>query len=207
MLTAEDFQALNSRQPGLRRSLGRAVRSRLSRADQLLAMQRLGKMPIFAELPPQTLQAIAQRMVLQHMPAGERVYRVGEVGDAMYLIESGEIELSAENTAGVLEEIGRIGGDGYFGEMSLVTGQIRTEDATSTRNTNLWILYKADLDALATQQPAIGKALEPGGGNPFFQRRRLRYGALPSVCPLCRTQCGGIAPGSRFPASDALSGR
>ena len=108
MLTAEDFQALNSRQPGLRRSLGRAVRSRLSRADQLLAMQRLGKMPIFAELPPQTLQAIAQRMVLQHMPAGERVYRVGEAGDAMYLIESGEIELTAENAAGVLEEIGRI---------------------------------------------------------------------------------------------------
>ncbi|HHY56737.1 MAG TPA: cyclic nucleotide-binding domain-containing protein [Chloroflexi bacterium] len=161
-LLADDFQMLASRQPGLRRSLGRNVRSRLSRADQMQAVLRLSQMPIFAQLPPATLQAIAQRMVLQHVPAGERVYRVGEVGDAMYLVESGEIELTAENAVGVVEEIGRIGPDGFFGELSLLTGQIRVEDATATRNTNLWILNKSDLDALAVQNPAIGKALSQG---------------------------------------------
>jgi CRP-like cAMP-binding protein len=125
-LSADDFQAINSRQPGLRRSLGRNVRSRLSRTDQNTAQQRLRQMPIFAELPPQPMQAIVQRMVLQHVPAGERVYRTGEAGDAMYLIESGEIELTAENAVGVVEEIGRIGADSHFGELSLLTGQIRT---------------------------------------------------------------------------------
>lgn len=161
-LTAEDFQGLSSRQPGLRRSLGRSVRSRLSRADQSAAVLRLSKMPIFADLPPQTLQAITGRMVLQHVPAGERVYRIGETGDAMYLVDSGEIELTAENAVGVVEEIGRIGSDGYCGEMSLLTGQMRTEDATATRNSNLWVLYKTDLDALAGQYPAIGKAMSQG---------------------------------------------
>ena len=39
-------------------------------------------MPIFSELPAQTLQSIAQRIVLQHASAGDRIYRVGEVGDA-----------------------------------------------------------------------------------------------------------------------------
>lgn len=161
-LLADDFQMIASRQPGLRRSLGRNVRARLSRADQMQAVLRLSQMPIFAQLPPATIQAIAQRMVLQHVPAGERVYRVGEVGDAMYLVESGEIELTAENAVGVVEEIGRIGPDGFFGELSLLTGQIRVEDATATRNTNLWILNKSDLDALAAQNPAIGKALSQG---------------------------------------------
>ena len=162
MLPADDFQAIAARQPGLRRNLGRNVRSRLGRADQMAAVLRLGKMPIFADLPPQTLQQIAQRMILQHVPAGERVYRIGEAGDAMYLVEAGEIELTAENAAGIVEEIGRIGGEGFFGEMSLVTGQMRTEDATATRNSNLFVLYKADLDALATQNPAIGTALSQG---------------------------------------------
>jgi CRP-like cAMP-binding protein len=100
--------------------------------------------------------------VLQHVPAGERVYRIGEAGDALYLIESGEIELTAENAVGVVEEIGRIGAGSHFGEHSLLTGQIRTEDATATRNSNLWVLYKSDLDALSTQYPAIGKALSQG---------------------------------------------
>jgi CRP-like cAMP-binding protein len=161
-LSTDDFQAINSRQPGLRRSLGRNVRSRLSRNDQAAAALRLRAMPIFEELPPQTMQGIVQRMVLQHVPAGERVYRVGESGDALYLIENGEIELTAENAVGVVEEIGRIGAGSHFGELSLLTGQIRTEDATAIRNSNLWVLYKTDLDVLSTQYPAIGKAISQG---------------------------------------------
>jgi CRP-like cAMP-binding protein len=161
-LSAESFQAVNSRHPGLRRSLGRNVRARLGKADQAQAVQRLGQMPIFVDVPPLSMQAIAQRMVLQHVPAGERVYRVGESGDALYLIESGEIELTEENASGVVEEKARIGPGGYFGEMSLLTGLIRTEDATATRNTNLWLLSKAELDELTMHHPAIGKALSQG---------------------------------------------
>lgn len=162
VLSAESFQTVNSRHPGLRRSLGRTVRARLGKADQFQAVQRLSGMPIFVDVPPLSMQAIAQRMVLQHVPAGERVYRVGEAGDALYLIENGEIELTEENINGVVEEKARIGADGFFGEMSLLTGQIRTEDATATRNTNLWVLNKTDLDELTLHHPAIGKALSQG---------------------------------------------
>lgn len=162
VLSAESFQSINSSHPGLRRSLGRNVRSRLGKADQAQAVLRLSQMPLFAEVPPQSLQAIAQRMVLQHIPAGERVYRIGEAGDAIYLVENGEIELTEENASGVVEEKARVAAGGFFGEMSLLTGLIRTEDATATRNTNLWILYKADLDDLTVQHPAIAKALSQG---------------------------------------------
>lgn len=159
LLTPEGFQEVNSRHPGLRRSLSVNLRSPLSGADQAKAVMRLAQMPIFADLPPQTLQAVARRMTVQHVPAGERVYRIGEMGEAFYLIESGEVELLAENASGALEEVARIGPDGFFGEMSLISGQLRTEDATATRHTNLWALSKADLDALTQQYPAIGKAL------------------------------------------------
>ncbi len=158
-LSADDFHAVNSRHPGLRRSLAHAMKARLSRADQAAAVARLQEMPLFAEVPPPVMQQLAQRMVLQHVPAGDRVYRVGEAGDALYLVEQGEVELTAENAQGIIEERARIGGNGFFGEMSVLTGQVRIEDATATRNTNLWVLYKSDLDAIATQNPPLGKAL------------------------------------------------
>jgi CRP-like cAMP-binding protein len=158
-LSADSFHAINSRHPGLRRSLARSVRARLGRADQAQAVMRLTQMPIFAEVPPNVVQAMAQRMVVQHVPAGDRVYRIGEAGDALYLVEQGEVELTAENAMGVIEEKARVGAGNFFGEMSVLTSQVRTEDATATRNTNLWVLYKADLDALAAQHPALGKAL------------------------------------------------
>lgn len=161
-LSVDEFQALNTQHRGLRRSLARSVRARLSKSDQEKAASRMAEMPIFSDLPADTMKAITQRMVLQHISAGERVYRIGEGGESLYLIEDGEIELTAENASGVIEELARIGNSGYFGEMSLFTGQIRTEDATATRNTNLWVLFKSDLDELASKHPAISSALSQG---------------------------------------------
>lgn len=174
-LTAENFHAVNSRHPGLRRSLGRALVAPLSKVDQTQAVARLQQMPLFASVPPGVAQALAQRMVLRHVPAGDRVYRVGEAGDALYFVETGEIELTAENASGVIEEQARIGGGGIFGEMSVLTGQIRTEDATATRNSNLWILPKSELDAAATQQPPLAKALSQAVAT------RLASNAAPAI--------------------------
>lgn len=159
VLTADDFATISHQHPGLRRTMARSSRVRLSKADQAQVVLRLAQMPLFAEATPPSLQAVAQRMVLQHAPAGERVYMMGDASDALYFIESGEIGLTAENASGVLEEVSRVGAGGYFGEVGLLTGQVRTEDATAVRNTNLWILYKSDLDALAAQYSEIGKAI------------------------------------------------
>lgn len=209
-LSTEDFQVINSRQPGLRRSLGRNVRSRLSRNDQSAAAQRLHLMPIFAELPPQAMQGIVGRMVLQHVPAGERVYRIGEAGDAMYLIENGEIELTAENAVGVVEEIGRIGAESHFGELSLLTGQMRTEDATATRNSNLWVLYKSDLDALSTQYPAVGKALSQGvatrlaSGGAAEDARLQQFGLFAGMNPSDLRQIAGYLRPMRYRSGEQI---
>ncbi|CAN5642181.1 hypothetical protein BH10CHL1_BH10CHL1_16610 [soil metagenome] len=211
VLPAENFQTVNSRHPGLRRSLGRNARSRLGRADQAQAALRLTQMPLFAEVPPQSMQALAQRMVLQHLPAGERVYRIGEAGDALYLIESGEIELTEENPNGVVEEKARISAGGFFGEMSLFTGLIRTEDATATRNTNLWILYKSDLDDLAVHHPAIGKAISQGLASRLsdtqIDRGEERFHKFPLLADLNSTDLKQVTQHlqpTRFRAGDQI---
>jgi len=162
LLSADEFHALSAQQPGLRRILARVARAPLGREDQAHAASWLAQMPMFTEVPPDALRVVAEHMTLQHVPAGERVYTMGESGNALYFIENGEIELTAENAAGVVEELARVGGGGHFGEMGLLTGQIYAEDATAIRNTNLWVLARADLDNLSMRYPAIGKALTQG---------------------------------------------
>ncbi len=159
VLPAAEFYHLGSQFPALRRTLGRRVRSKLSPADQTQAVIRLAQTPIFANMGAQSLHAVAQRLVLQHVPAGEIIYQAGDSGDALFLVDDGEIELTAETASGVIEEVDRIEIGRYFGEMSLLTGKNRTEDATAIRNTNLWVLYKADLDELVALHPTIGAAL------------------------------------------------
>jgi len=159
VLPAAEFHRIGSHFPVLRRALGRRVRSRLSQSDQTQAVIRLAQTPIFAQMAPENLQAIAQRLVLNHIPAGEPIYRTGEPGDALYLVDAGEAEITAQTPQGIVEELDRIGTGGFFGEVSLLTGKNRTDDASATRNTNLWVLYKADLDELVGLHPAIGTTL------------------------------------------------
>ena len=85
-----------------------------------------------------------------------------EPGDALYLVEQGEVELTVKNSAGVVKELARVTDGGFFGEMSLLTGKKRTEAATVTRGTNVWLLYKTELDALVGQYPSIGTSLSQG---------------------------------------------
>ena len=159
VLPTAEFHRISSHFPVLRRALGRRVRSRLSQSDQTQAVIRLAQTPIFAQMAAENLQAIAQRLVLHHVPAGEPIYRTGEPGDALYLVDAGEAELTSQNPQGIVEEIGRIATGGFFGEVSLLTGKNRVDDASATRNTNLWVLYKTDLDELVGLYPAIGTSL------------------------------------------------
>lgn len=159
-LPAATFANLSSQFPLLRRTLGRHSRSRLSVADQTQAVVRLAQTPLFANLEPANLPTIVQRLVLQHVPSGESIYRLGDSSDALFLVEEGEVELTAENESGVLQELARVSVGNYFGAMSLLTGEDRLENATAIRNTNLWALYRTDLEELVQLHPDIVSTLD-----------------------------------------------
>lgn len=159
-LPADTFHSLGGQFPLLRRTLGQHCRSRLSAADQTQAVVRLAQTSLFANVEPGHLQAIARRLVLQHVPSGETLYRLGDSSDALFLVDDGEIELTAENERGVLRELARVGAGEYCGAMSFLTGDDRQENATAIRNTNLWVLNRADLEELVGAHPAIGISLD-----------------------------------------------
>ena len=164
LLQRGDYEELSSRYPDLPRGLSRALRASLSPNDQALAVERLSAIPLFSTLPEETLKAVARRLLVQFVPKGEMIFHEGDAGDALYIIEVGEVEMTAGSTgkAKAQETLGRLGAGGIFGEMALLTGHTRTSSARAVRDTNLWVLYRSDFDALLTQYPALGIALSRG---------------------------------------------
>lgn len=157
-LPKADFDELCSSYPAIRRALSRELRAHLNAEDRLLAVQWLRATPLFGELPEEALNAMARRLLLQHVPAGEFVFQIGEPGDALYLVESGQVELMADGQrAG--EPLVRLGAGGFFGEMALLTGRTRSANARALENSNLWVLYRADFDDLLVRYPAISLSL------------------------------------------------
>src|SRR5206468_12251873 len=68
------------------------------------------------------------------------LFRAGEAGDAMYIIERGKVRICVQATDGhevTLTELGR--GD-FFGEMALFDGQRRSADAVVAEDSRLAVL-------------------------------------------------------------------
>jgi len=178
-LSRSDFEALTSTDPDLRARLGQQQHSPLTAADRKLALERLRALPIFADADDEVLEEAAQRLLLKPVAAHQIVYQEGDIGDALYLVDSGRIEIVSSATRNG-EVLARIGAGGFFGEMALLTGRSRTTGARAIEDTNLWVLYRRDFDQLVAAYPALGQALSQllqerlgqAGGN--FADRHLR---------------------------------
>jgi len=150
-LPAADFEALAEARPAIRLALSKTLRDPLSTQDLSQATARLAKMPLFADLSEEVLWAVAERLLLRHVPAGEPVFVEGTPGDGLYLIDSGQVELFPSGQ--LLQP------DQFFGEMELLTGQPRSMTARATKHSNLCVLYRADFDDLINRYPALSVAL------------------------------------------------
>ena len=157
-LSRSAFQELAAQNPDLLAHLSEGLRARLGPEDEQLAIERLQALPIFATLDAITLKAVAERLMLQHVPAHEVVYTEGSAGDALYLVDSGRVEI-VSNVSRRGEVLARLGTGGFFGEMALLTGKSRTTGVRTVEATNLWILYRSDFDDLVARYPALGQAL------------------------------------------------
>lgn len=158
MLARNDYLSLIAEQPTLKLAFSRALAERLGADDQAQAVDRLHAMPLFADAQREALQAISERLVLRHYPAGELVYAEGTPGDAMYFCEAGRVKLVSD-AATEAEFLERVNAGESFGEMALLTGRTRAEAAKAIDDTTLWVLYKTEYDDLIVQHPALSLAL------------------------------------------------
>lgn len=154
VLSAAAFAELTQRYPELSNALSREVRATLSPADQKLAVGRLRQLPTFSRWPDDALADVAAAMLLQHAPSREPVYRKGDPGESMFLIEKGQVELRGDG-----ETLARLTAGNEFGEMTLVTGRPRSSDAIAISDANLWVLFRSDFERVMAQYPAVQAAV------------------------------------------------
>lgn len=80
--------------------------------------------------------------------AGEVIFRQGSRGNEMYVVRSGKVRIfGVEN--GIETTFAILGPHDFFGEMALLTGDLRSASATAEGEVELSVVDRATFDKLA----------------------------------------------------------
>ncbi len=93
--------------------------------------------PIFAPLTPATLEALAIRLELRRLDAGDTVFAQGDTGDRFYLVDSGRLTVSVDGAAVAVLEPGE-----SFGEIALLRDLPRTATVAATTDAAVYALER-----------------------------------------------------------------
>src|SRR5205814_129883 len=114
----------------------------------------LEKVPLFHGGDPVFLHNLAMMLRPVVYEAGETIINKGEMGNEMYVICRGRVEV-LDGTK-VLTTLGE--GE-FFGEMSLMLSQPRTATIRAIDSVDLFVLDKADFNRFLKDQPQFANSL------------------------------------------------
>src|SRR5437016_11639192 len=124
-----------------------------------MTIDTLRHVPLFESLDDETARKLCQLLESIDCKAKPSLFRAGDEGDAMYLIERGKVRICVQGTDGrdmTLTELGR--GD-FFGEMALLDGQRRSADAIVAEDARLAVLSREHFLAFVRSSPDVALEL------------------------------------------------
>jgi len=127
----------------------------MSQPATQMTLEALRSVPLFASLDDDAARDLRNLLSDKTVPQNTRLFRQGDKGDAMYLIESGRVRISirdAEEQEVILAELAQ--GD-FFGEMAIIDGRQRSADAKVIEDARLAILSREAFLSFVRNNPDV----------------------------------------------------
>lgn len=98
-------------------------------------------------LSNEELAAVAGLASEVQVPAGKVLFEEGQLGDSVYVVVSGEVEISRRDPSGTPQPITSLGPQQFFGEMSLIDKEYRSATVRARSDCTLLHLSAENLTA------------------------------------------------------------
>lgn len=97
----------------------------------------LKKVSIFAELGNEALIEIANIAEAAYFEVDEKIFDLGEMADALYIIESGQVRIEQNYRDGRKKTLAFLSEGHFFGEMAIITREKRCASAIASEQSKL----------------------------------------------------------------------
>jgi CRP/FNR family cyclic AMP-dependent transcriptional regulator len=127
----------------------------------------LAKTPFFGGVDDAALDQLARLLVARDVPAGEAVFREGESGRSMFIVQTGEVVALQEAASAPFVKLMRFRPGDFFGETTLIEMQPRLFTAIAEqparvlelKSMHLYALYQRDVHAYVMVLQNINREL------------------------------------------------
>jgi CRP/FNR family transcriptional regulator, cyclic AMP receptor protein len=137
----------------------------------------LVRCPLFAELSPGEADKLAGFLRRRRYRAGEPVFREGDPGTALYVVESGEIKILLGGSEGKEVVLALLGPGEFFGELALLDGEPRSADAVASAASELLTLPRDDFLRYLREVPSVAVNMLASLSRRFRRTDRLVHDA------------------------------
>jgi CRP-like cAMP-binding protein len=169
-----------------------------SEGDVLSAAARLAAIDLFATLPQDARLALSRTAQEHIFAAGEAIVRQGDSGSSMFVVLSGEARVVLEPAG---QEVARIGPGGFFGEMSMLTGEPRTATVSAVHDVRVLEIPAERFREVALERPGLVEHISSVVAARRVELDEARAAATPSpaVAAAPRSLLGRIQSFLRLP--------
>jgi CRP-like cAMP-binding protein len=119
----------------------------------------LKQVPFLASLSDATLDRLAARARRVQYPPKACLVSELESGADVFIVLSGEAEVSVDARDGSRRVLGKLSTGSAFGEMSSLTGELRSATVCATTALDALVISDADFDRLRDERPEVSMAL------------------------------------------------
>lgn len=122
-------------------------------SDLFLHINRsiIDKVPFFKGADPEMLSDLMNELEPRVCVPSERIFKVGDKGDALYFIHSGDVEIISPSG----EVIAHLTEGAFFGEMALISDKPRTATVRAAGYCDLYALSKESFDRVTKAYPSF----------------------------------------------------
>ena len=111
--------------------------------------------PLFSSLDSKATAELGQFLTIHDYPKSATIFRKGDPGDAMYLIDLGKVGISITDADGHVVTLAELGSGDFFGEMAMLDGQGRSANAIAVEDSRVAKLTRDDFLLFMKSDPRV----------------------------------------------------
>jgi CRP/FNR family cyclic AMP-dependent transcriptional regulator len=126
-----------------------------SDSSPTMTLEAIRSVPLFASLDDNAAHELRSLLRARDARSDTPLFRAGDQGDAMYLIESGRVRISITDEDQETITLAELAQGDFFGEMAIIDGKQRSADATVAEDARLAVLSRDDFLRFVKNNPVV----------------------------------------------------